>query len=60
GVTNIIIGQRITSVMEADKIIILENGKIENIGSHEELLKFSAIYQELYQEQLGGVESCHQ
>ncbi len=60
GVTNIIIGQRITSVMEADKIIILENGKIENIGSHEDLLKSSAIYQELYQEQLGGVESCHQ
>lgn len=60
GVTNIIIGQRITSVMEADQIIILDNGRIVDIGTHEELMKRSSIYQELYKDQLGGVQQCHQ
>ncbi|MDE6584201.1 MAG: ABC transporter ATP-binding protein/permease, partial [Anaeroplasmataceae bacterium] len=60
GVTNIIIGQRITSVMEADQIIILDNGRIVDIGTHEELMKRSMIYQELYKDQLGGVQECHQ
>ena len=59
-VTNIVIAQRITSVMGADKIIILDNGHIVDIGTHEELLKASPIYQELYHQQLGGVQECHQ
>ncbi|MDE7095603.1 MAG: ABC transporter ATP-binding protein/permease, partial [Anaeroplasmataceae bacterium] len=59
-VTNIVIAQRITSVMGADKIIILDNGHIVDIGTHEELLKTSAIYQELYHQQLGGAQECHQ
>ena len=53
--TNIIIAQRITSVMGADMIIILDNGTISDIGTHEELLKRNEIYQELYNTQLGGV-----
>ncbi|MDE7106218.1 MAG: ABC transporter ATP-binding protein/permease [Anaeroplasmataceae bacterium] len=60
GVTNIVIAQRISSVMDADKIIILDNGKIVDIGTHDELLKNSSIYQELYHQQLGGVLECHQ
>lgn len=59
-VTSIIIGQRITSVMDADNIIILDNGKIVNQGTHAELLEQSEIYKELYAQQLGGVSSCHQ
>ncbi|MDE5565475.1 MAG: ABC transporter ATP-binding protein/permease, partial [Anaeroplasmataceae bacterium] len=54
-VTSIMIAQRITSVMGADKIIILENGQIVDMGTHEELLHKSDIYQELYHDQLGGV-----
>ena len=55
GLTNIIIAQRITSVMGADMIIIIDNGKIQDIGNHEELLSRNEIYQELYETQLGGV-----
>ena len=53
--TNIIIAQRISSVMEADRIIILDEGKILAIGTHQELLESNEIYQELYHQQLGGV-----
>ncbi len=55
GLTNIIIAQRITSVMDADMIVILDNGTISDIGNHEELLKRNTIYQELCHTQLGGV-----
>lgn len=53
-VTNIIIGQRVTSVMDCDFIVILDEGKIVNIGNHNELLKSSTIYKELCNSQLGG------
>lgn len=53
--TNLIIAQRITSVMNADRIVILDEGKIQDIGTHNELLKRNEIYQELYHQQLGGV-----
>ena len=49
--TKIIIAQRVSSIMDADKIIVLDNGKISAIGSHEELLKSSPIYQEVYYSQ---------
>ena len=49
--TKIIIAQRIASVQDADKIIIMENGTIAAIGNHEELLKNNKIYQELYYSQ---------
>lgn len=54
GMTSIIIGQRLTSVMQCNKIIILDEGKIVNIGTHEELLEVSPIYKDLYRVQLGG------
>ncbi|PQP86615.1 ABC transporter ATP-binding protein [Paenibacillus sp. AR247] len=49
--TNIIIAQRISSVMEADQILVLENGSIAARGTHEELLRTSAIYQDIYRSQ---------
>ena len=52
--TKIIIAQRITSVMNADKIIILEDGKINAIGTHASLLKDNAIYQDIYYSQQQG------
>ncbi len=55
--TKIIIAQRITSVQDADMIIVMDNGKIANIGTHDELLKCSEIYKEVYAQQIGGGES---
>jgi len=52
--TKIIIAQRINSVQDADKIIVLDDGKISDVGTHEELLKRSAIYSEVYHSQLKG------
>lgn len=49
--TKIIIAQRIASVEDADKIIIMENGKIVDVGTHEQLLKRNSIYQESYYSQ---------
>ncbi len=49
--TKIIIAQRVASVQDADKIIIMENGKITAIGTHDELLSANSIYQELYYSQ---------
>ena len=52
--TKIIIAQRIASVEEADLIIVFDNGHIENIGTHDELMKSSVIYQEVYTQQTNG------
>ena len=52
--TKIIIAQRISSVEHADKIIVLDNGEIENIGTHEELLGKDPIYTEVYNSQTKG------
>lgn len=49
--TKIIIAQRIASVMDADKIIIMNNGKVEAVGNHDELMKTSEIYREVYYSQ---------
>lgn len=54
-ITKIIIAQRIASVEDADKIIILDDGKINGIGTHKELLKNNNIYKEVYQSQKKGV-----
>jgi ATP-binding cassette subfamily B protein len=51
--TRFVIAQRITSVQGADKIIVLNNGLIDAIGTHEELMRTSGIYQDIYQSQLG-------
>ncbi len=53
--TKIIIAQRISSVQDADLIIVMDNGKIENMGTHAELLSRSEIYREVYEQQVGGV-----
>jgi ATP-binding cassette subfamily B protein len=54
GTTNIIIAQRVSSVQDADKIIVMNDGKIDGGGTHEELLAKNAIYQEVYQSQQKG------
>lgn len=54
--TKIIIAQRISSVQDADKIVVMDNGRIDAIGTHEELLKNNKIYKEVYESQTKGVE----
>jgi len=57
GTTKLIIAQRVSSVQDADMIIIMENGMVDAVGTHEELLKSSTIYQEVfYSQQKGGDE----
>ena len=53
--TKIIIAQRVSSVEHADKIIVLDGGAVESIGNHNELLKISPIYREIYESQTKGV-----
>ncbi|MBR3920423.1 MAG: ABC transporter ATP-binding protein, partial [Oscillospiraceae bacterium] len=54
--TTIIIAQRISSVSDADRIIVLDDGKIDGIGTHEELLSSNEIYREVYDSQQKGAE----
>ena len=55
-ITTIIIAQRITSVMDADKIIVLDEGRVNAIGTHDELMKTNEIYREVYESQQKGAE----
>ena len=54
GTTKLIIAQRISSVKNADRIIVMEDGKINGFGTHEELLKNNTIYRDVYESQTGG------
>lgn len=54
--TTFIIAQRISSVKDADRIIVMDNGKINGIGTHDELMKNNAIYREVYESQQKGAE----
>ncbi len=54
--TKIIIAQRISSVMDADMIIVMDGGKISDVGKHDELMKTSEIYREVYEQQTHGGE----
>jgi ATP-binding cassette subfamily B multidrug efflux pump len=54
--TSLIIAQRITTVLQADKILVLEEGQIAAEGSHSQLMAESAIYRDIYESQLGNVE----
>ncbi len=54
GTTKLIIAQRISSVQYADRIIVMEDGRIDGFASHEELMKTNAIYQEIYETQTKG------
>ena len=57
GTTKLIIAQRISSVQDADMIVVMDNGHIEDVGSHDELMSRCAIYQEVYySQQKGGME----
>ncbi len=53
-VTKIIIAQRVSSVMDADKILVMDNGRVSGIGTHEELLQTNEIYKDVYESQQGG------
>jgi len=54
GTTKIIIAQRVASVQDADQIIVLDDGRVSDVGSHEELMKTSVIYREVYESQQKG------
>ena len=51
-ITKIIVAQRISSIQDADRIVVLDEGKINGIGTHEELLAMNQIYQEVYESQV--------
>ena len=57
GITTIVIAQRINSIAHADRIIVMDDGKISDIGTHEELMKSSEIYAQVYNSQQEGVIS---
>ena len=54
GTTKIIIAQRISSVQDADRILVLDDGRIDAFDTHENLLKSNAIYQDIYESQIKG------
>ena len=58
--TKIIIAQRVASVQDADLILVMDNGRISAMGKHDELLKTSEIYREVYDQQTGGKEDDHE
>ncbi|HIW84017.1 MAG TPA: ABC transporter ATP-binding protein/permease, partial [Candidatus Dorea gallistercoris] len=54
GTTKIIIAQRVSSVQSADRILVLDEGRIDAFDTHEHLLEHNAIYQEIYNSQIEG------
>lgn len=56
GTTTIIIAQRIASVKDADRILVLDDGRIADIGTHDELMARCDIYREVYESQQKGAE----
>ena len=54
GTTKLIIAQRISSIQNCDRIIVMEDGRVNDFGAHEELLARNQIYQEIYESQAAG------
>ena len=54
--TKFIIAQRISSVQDADRIIVLNEGQVVDFGSHDQLMKTSEIYRDVYESQMKGVD----
>ena len=52
--TKLIIAQRISSVMDADRIVVMDDGKLNDFGTHEELMARNEIYKEIYEQQTGA------
>lgn len=59
GATKIIIAQRIASIMTCDRIIVLEEGRLRDIGTHKELMERSRIYRDVYDSQMREEDNCH-
>ena len=55
GVTKLIIAQRVSSIEDADRIIVMDKGRIESMGTHDQLLERSAVYNEILQSQQRGL-----
>jgi ATP-binding cassette subfamily B protein len=56
-VTKIVVAQRVSTIVDADRILVLDDGKIAGYGTHEQLLETSTTYQEIAQSQMGADES---
>ena len=52
--TVLLISQRISTVRRADRILCMEDGKVQGLGTHEELMEGCGIYREIYESQIGG------
>ena len=59
GTTLIIVAQRVTSVMDAERIVVLDDGATRGVGTHEELLRSSAVYRDIHRSQIGITEDDH-
>ena len=57
GTTKLIIAQRISSVKDCDRIVVMDDGRIDGVGTHEQLLAENMIYREVYESQVGGADA---